>query len=253
MIAVSWEMLMPPNARRTTERAKRDARRARRRSPAGGSLQPRILATAWKQIAEDGAPALSLRAIARELRITAPAIYNYYPDRDALVTALVIDAYTAFGDAQLAAVEALPESDLLGRLRAAGNAYRAWAVANPERYQLIFGTPIPRYDPPLEQIQPVASRSLRALLGVLEGLRRRDQLRTVGETDLSPEKLAIFERWQAYAGEVGIQSVAVALLIWARVHGLVSLEIGKNLPPFGPTPEELYEYELKAIAREFVK
>jgi AcrR family transcriptional regulator len=244
---------MSPRARRTTERAKRDASRARRRVPASGRLQPQILATAWKQIAEEGAPALSLRAIARELRITAPAIYNYYPDRDALVTALVIDAYTAFGDAQLAAVEALPESDLIGRLRAAGNAYRAWALANPERYQLIFGTPIPRYEAPLAQIQPVASRSLRALLGVLEALRRQDQLRTISESARPPEKLAMFERWQAHGGEVGIQSVAVALLIWARVHGLVSLEIGNNLPPFGPSPEELYQYKLAAIAREFVK
>ncbi len=43
------------------------------------NLQEAIKETAWKQIAEFGAPALSLRAIARELKITAPAIYNYFP------------------------------------------------------------------------------------------------------------------------------------------------------------------------------
>ena len=67
------------------------------------NLQEAIKETAWKQIAEFGAPALSLRAIARELKITAPAIYNYFPDRDALVTALIIDAFTSFGDWQLEA------------------------------------------------------------------------------------------------------------------------------------------------------
>ena len=67
------------------------------------NLQEAIKETAWKQIAEFGAPALSLRAIARELKITAPAIYNYFPDRDALVTALIIDAYTSFGDSQIEA------------------------------------------------------------------------------------------------------------------------------------------------------
>jgi AcrR family transcriptional regulator len=244
---------MSPRTKRSTERVRRAAERAGKRSPARRDLPQQILATAWKQIAEDGAPTLSLRAIARELRITAPAIYNYYPDRDALVTALIIDAYADFGDAQLAAVDALPESDLLGRLRAAGRAYRLWAITNPERYQLIFGTPIPRYEPPPEQIQPVARRSLGALLGVLEALRRHDQLRMIIESDVSPDKLAMFERWQQAGGQVDIQTVSAALLIWARVHGLVSLEIGNSLPRFGPPPEVLYEYELGAIAREFVK
>src|SRR5512140_3316695 len=78
-------------------------------------LGEQIKETAWKQIAEFGAPALSLRAIARELSISAPAIYNYFPDRDALVTALIIDAYTSFGDSQLAARDAVPESNLEGR------------------------------------------------------------------------------------------------------------------------------------------
>ena len=67
------------------------------------NLQEAIKETAWKLIAEFGAPALSLRAIARALSITAPAIYNYFPDRDALVTALTIDAFTSFGDFQLKA------------------------------------------------------------------------------------------------------------------------------------------------------
>src|SRR5512144_124054 len=87
------------------------------------NLQERITETAWQQIAEFGAPALSLRAIARDLKITAPAIYNYFPDRDALVTALIIEAYRSFGDSQLEARDAIPESDLAGRMRAVGVAY----------------------------------------------------------------------------------------------------------------------------------
>ncbi|MEI7468393.1 MAG: helix-turn-helix domain-containing protein, partial [Chloroflexota bacterium] len=91
------------------------------------NLQDAIKATAWQQIAEYGAPALSLRAIARELNITAPAIYNYFADRDALVTALVIDAYTSFGDSQLASLEMVAADDHANRLKAIGLAYRAWA------------------------------------------------------------------------------------------------------------------------------
>ena len=113
------------------------------------NLQEAIKETAWKQIAEFGAPALSLRAIARELKISAPAIYNYFPDRDALVTALVIDAFTSFGDSQITARDSLPEEDLIGRFRAIGVAYRNWAHTYPQRYQLLFGTPIPGYETPI--------------------------------------------------------------------------------------------------------
>src|ERR1051325_6096942 len=90
------------------------------------NLQQAIKAVAWRQIAEFGAPALSLRAIARELKITAPAIYNYFPDRDALVTALIIDAYKSFGDSHFEARYAVPASNVLGRLKAIGVAYRIW-------------------------------------------------------------------------------------------------------------------------------
>ena len=71
------------------------------------NLQEAIKETAWKQIAETGAATLSLRSIARELGITAPAIYNYHPDRDALVTALIVDAYTSLGESQQAAIRAV--------------------------------------------------------------------------------------------------------------------------------------------------
>src|SRR5215212_4653117 len=88
------------------------------------NLQEAIKEAAWKQIADYGASALSLRAIARDLHITAPAIYNYFPDRDALVTALIIDAYTSFGDWQLEARDSAATDDPREKLSAIGLAYR---------------------------------------------------------------------------------------------------------------------------------
>src|SRR5574339_195449 len=132
------------------------------------NLQEAIKDTAWKQIAEHGAPALSLRAIARELKITAPDIYNYFTDRDSLVTALIIDAFTSFGDWQLTARDSVAAGDLAGQMNAIGLAYRKWAHAYPQRYQLIFGTPIPGYKGPIEKIFPVSVRSLSALVSVVE-------------------------------------------------------------------------------------
>jgi AcrR family transcriptional regulator len=224
-----------------------------KRSNQQANMAEAIKETAWQQIAEFGAPALSLRTIARALGITAPAIYNYYPRRDDLVTALIIDAYTSFGDLQLAARDAVPAEDLYGRLMATGMAYRQWALTYPQRYQLIFGTPIPGYAAPIERVLPSAARSLSALVNVIEALRLAGRLQAAGFPEVKEEYKISFEQWKAYGGEASVLSLSVAILIWARVHGLVSLEIAGNIPPFGPDGAGLYRYELEAIKRQFFK
>jgi len=216
-------------------------------------LQEVIKDTAWKQIADFGAAALSLRAIARELNITAPAIYNYFPDRDALVTALIIDAYKSFGDSQLQAREAIPANDVMGRMKAIGLAYRTWAHTHPQRYQLIFGTPIPGYQAPLMEILPFGARSLSALVSVVEQLRTSGKLNIKSFPEVKEEYKAGFEVWKYYGGDVDILSLSVAMVIWARVHGIVSLEIAGNLPPFGTSGDDLYLFEMDSIAKQFIK
>lgn len=217
------------------------------------NLQEAIKETTWKQIAEHGAPALSLRAIARELKITAPAIYNYFPDRDALVTALIIDAYQSFGDSQLEARDAIPADDTLGRMKAIGLAYRTWAHTYPQRYQLIFGTPIPGYEAPLMDVLPSAARSLHALVSVVEQLRTSGKLNIKTFPEVKGEYKVSFETWKKYGGDVDMLSMSVAMVIWSRVHGIVSLEIANNLPPFGTNGDELYLFELESIAKQFIK
>jgi AcrR family transcriptional regulator len=217
------------------------------------NLEQAIKETAWRQIADSGAPAMSLRAIARALNITAPAIYNYFPNRDALVTALIIDAYRSFGDSQLEARDAIPVDNSSGRMKAIGLAYRDWAHNHPQRYLLIFGTPIPGYEAPLMEVLPFGARSLSALVSVVEELRISGKLNIISFPEVKEDYKESFEVWKAYGGNVDILSLSVAMNIWARVHGIVSLEIAGNLPPFGTTGNDLYLYELNAIAKQFIK
>jgi len=224
-----------------------------RRREQNSNLQKAIKETAWKQIAEFGAPALSLRAIARELKITAPAIYNYFPDRDALVTALVIDAFTSFGDSQLEARDSLPEDDLVGRFRAIGIAYRNWAHAHPQRYQLLFGTPLPGYETPIEEVFPSSARSISALFSVVDAIRSAGKINVSSFPEVKEEYQHHFDLWKSQVGEVHPLSHFVAMVIWARVHGIVSLEIQGNLPLFGKSGDELYLSEIESMVKQFIK
>lgn len=224
-----------------------------RRREQNSNLPEAIKKIAWKQIAEFGAPALSLRAIARELGITAPAIYNYFPDRDTLVTALIIEAFTSFGDWQIEARDSVPPDNLHERMKATGIAYRTWAQTHPQRYQLIFGTSIPGYEAPLMEVLPFAACSMSVLVSVVEQLRTAGKLNVNSFPEVNEEFKVGFEMWKTYGGEADILSLSVAMVIWSRVHGIVSLEIAGNLPPFGASGDDLYMYELDSIAKQFIK
>jgi AcrR family transcriptional regulator len=219
-----------------------------------GNLQQAIVKTAWEQIAEKGAPALSLRAIARALKITAPAIYNYYADRDALVTALIVEAFISFGDAQEQAIANIPKMEPAQRLRALGVAYRHWAVTYPERYQLIFGTPIAGYSAPVEITMPAAARSLEVLVKVLDDAHRAGKLRVDESLNMTPAAESMLKEWQASrAPDVYIETLFLALTIWGCVHGLVSLEVGNQFPSFIRDAGEIYRRELERIVMRTIK
>src|SRR5262245_25193306 len=99
-------------------------RQANRRS----ATRQEILDTARAQIAAAGAAALSLRAIARQMQLTAPALYRYFADRDALVTALIVDAFHSLADSLAAARDAETQAGMGKRLLEIALAYRAWAL-----------------------------------------------------------------------------------------------------------------------------
>ena len=93
--------------------------------------------------------------------MVSSAIYRYFPSRDDLLTALIIDAYDALGDAVEAADAAVDRADLRGRWLAVCRAARAWALAHPAEYALIYGSPVPGYAAPDDTVGagPAPARS----------------------------------------------------------------------------------------------
>jgi AcrR family transcriptional regulator len=130
-------------------------------------LTAEIIAIARRQLSERGAAALSLRAVARELNMASSAVYRYFPSRDDLLTRLIVDAYTAVGQAAAAAEAGVRRSDLAGRWMAATRAIRSWAAGQPQEYALIYGSPVPGYRAPTDTIDPAARVPL-LLLSIAE-------------------------------------------------------------------------------------
>ncbi|WP_018334740.1 TetR/AcrR family transcriptional regulator [Actinomycetospora chiangmaiensis] len=114
----------------------------------------RILAAARAQLAEVGAAALSLRAVTREVGMVSSAVYRYFPSRDDLLTALIIEAYDAVGEAAEAADHG---GEPLERWVSVWRAVRAWAREHPAQYALIYGSPVPGYAAPQDTL-PAAGR-----------------------------------------------------------------------------------------------
>src|SRR5690348_12056939 len=98
-----------------------------------------IKAIAHQQMADQGQAALSLGAIARTMGLTTPALYRYFANRDALITALIVEAYQELATALEQADAAAPTDDYTARFRSMAFAYREWAIAHPHDYALIYG------------------------------------------------------------------------------------------------------------------
>jgi len=142
-------------------------RRARDRARA--ELISEITSTARAHLAEHGAAALSLRAVSRDLGMASSAVYRYFPSRDALLTTLIIEAYTAMSDACARAHAEVDPADLLGRWRSIAHAARGWAKANPHEYALIYGSPVPGYAAPTDTIDP-ATRVAGLLMSLMNDI-----------------------------------------------------------------------------------
>ncbi|TDD81684.1 TetR/AcrR family transcriptional regulator, partial [Actinomadura rubrisoli] len=119
-------------------------------------VRAEIKERAWEQIAAAGASALSLNAIAKQMGMSGPALYRYYANRDELITELITDAYRSLADTlHTAAGEGAD-------LAALAHAMRTWALHDPQRYLLLYGTPVPGYHAPDETT--AISREIMAIL-----------------------------------------------------------------------------------------
>ena len=216
-----------------------------------------------EQIAREGPTSLSLRAVSRELGMASSAIYRYYPSRDHLLTALIIDSYDALGAAVERADALVERTDLRNRWRAIAVALRAWARERPSEYALLFGTPVPGYAAPTDTIGP-ATRYSAVLVSLLvdihataraaasrppAGRGRRAATAGAGASGASGGSVASWATWASsasgavtpaltaqydilrvrMAADVPDGLLLLGLSAWMNLFGAISLELFGHL------------------------
>ncbi|MGB2568262.1 TetR/AcrR family transcriptional regulator [Micromonospora citrea] len=205
-----------------------------------------IKAVARRHLATDGAN-LSLRAVARDMGMVSSALYRYFPSRDDLLTALILEAYDALGDAVEAADAAVDRRDLRGRWHAACRAARAWALAHPAEYALLYGSPVPGYAAPDDTVLP-AQRPPTILVGIL-GDGFADGRLTVVDDDLpEPVRADLAEIATGLFPGLPESLLARGMAGWTQLFGLISFELFGRLNRAVPHRDEYFDHQTALMA-----
>ena len=215
-----------------------------------------ILATARRVLVEQGADGLALRAIAREMGMTAPALYRYFPSREALVEQLVVDLYNELSDSMEAARDATVPATPARQLMATSRAFRTWATTHHAEFGLLFGSALEALTPGAEVLArregPVfeAGQRFGAICATLLTLVYLDRPFPIpSDDDLSPELQEQLRLWcEKLPIPLPLGVTYVFLHCWMRLYGMVAMEIFGHLRFALDDAEPMFEAELRSMA-----
>jgi AcrR family transcriptional regulator len=207
-----------------------------------------IVAEARRQLAEVGAGALSLRAVARELGMASSAMYRYFASRDELLTALIVEAYDALGDTAEAAAKTSDRA--FARWQAVCRAIRGWALEHPQEYALIYGSPVPGYTAPEVTLAPGSRVGL--LLGSLLADAQMSGQLEAPETPSLPRTVASEIRPLAQIAMPGVPlaTAALGVLAWAQIFGQINFELFGRFDDLLADPGILFDHAIVTMTTE---
>lgn len=211
-------------------------------------LTSEIKETALAQLASGGGAALSLRAIARDMGMASSALFRYFRNRDALLTALIIDSYSSLAEAAETAESRAHETSVEDRWVAIAHGVRDWAVAHPHEYALIFGSPIPGYAAPPGTIAP-ATRVPLLLVDLLADLVSSGSYDVGAHPEPSEAVQRALDPVRAVM-PVGAPSdlMVRGLMAWTYLFGAVSFELFGHRHNVIADHEAFFDHEVRRLA-----
>jgi AcrR family transcriptional regulator len=231
---------MPESAAPSAPRTARE--RVRR------ELRSEIKEIALSQLAAGGGAALSLRAIAREMGMASSALFRYFGNRDALLTALIIDSYSSLAEAAETAEDMVHEESVEDRWMAICHGVRNWAVAHPHEYALIFGSPIPGYAAPSGTVAP-ASRVPLLLGDLLVDLMSDGDDDAGAPSEPSAAVQRAIDPVRAMMPEgVPSELMVRGLMAWTYLFGALSFEVFGHRHNVIADHEAFFDHEVRRLA-----
>lgn len=195
-----------------------------KRQDSRARIEALIVDVGRRHLVTDGPAGLSLRAIARDLGMVSSAVYRYVAGRDDLLTLLLVDAYSELAD-QVDAARDRAGADWRAQFLGVAHAARDWAVTQPARWALLYGSPVPGYHAPAEQTTGPGTRVVGTLFGIVAaGIAAGD----VPDPDdrMSPPTSDDLEALRAEFGFGGGDATMIkTVALWAGLVGAISLEV----------------------------
>ena len=211
-----------------------------------------IRTTARALMAEKGTAGLSIRAIARKMDLTPPALYHYYASLNDIITALIADAFTRLADTIEEHANNPTFTTSAERLRAVAHAYRNWALANPIDFQLIYGNPIPDYDQPTDITYPPARRSFLVTANIFTQAITHNEIRLPIAYQQLPAQIehSLQELTQVEGHELPLPALYLAASAWAKIHGHIMLELFNLIQPVIQDVDAFFAYETEQFIQQ---
>jgi AcrR family transcriptional regulator len=187
-----------------------------------------IKAAARRLLVSGGVAAVGLRAVARELGLSAPALYRYFPSHEALLTAVIADLYDELTAALLDLQDTGADPDLGAQLYLLAGGLRDWALAHPAEFGLLFGSAVP--DPHAEdhEATPGHQAAMR-FAGVFKELVSQVWLKhpfqCPAEEELGPVLVEQLQQMSEHFHGMPPCAIYLALTYWTRLYGLICMEV----------------------------
>jgi AcrR family transcriptional regulator len=180
--------------------------------------------------------------------MTSSALYRYFPSRDVLLTALIKDGFASLADALEAAEAELADAAEAGeRFIPLVRAYRAWALAHPSEYALIFGTPVPGLEVHDPETKVELMRGVNVLFRCMIAAVQRGVIQPPPLQGPGAGRLRAQLREWGIEEAPGLAPAALAgcLFAWTQLHGAISLEVFGHMPPALLPADDLFEQQMR--------
>jgi AcrR family transcriptional regulator len=237
---------------------------ATRRDRLRAATTAEIIQTARRLLVESGPQAVSLRAIAREMGMTAPGLYRYFDSHEELIRHVIADIFTGLDATIKGALHAVepPSPDavpaersahMVAKITAACRAFRAWGLKNPGEFAMIFGVPLPGYpEIPENDIADACQRQFAAtFFGLFGELWQAARFPVPGDDEIDPGLRTQLDQHfrQVHDSRLPTGAHLVFLRCWTLLYGAVAMEVFGHMDFALEDASPMFEYTLADLAR----